>query len=312
MSVPQGLKRLIAASRVSVPTDGAPGESFLNNVTASAAGVKMTDYLMSSSVWSNIPASPPTLYESQSTFTDLTLTFDTFGSKAPVIQEKTTGSWTVNYISPLSTANATLNSISWLSNVGTLNLTINGELTAGTPTAAVTIWYQGYTSPCLPFPTTETSGPGGCYVCGNTGGGGDCQPGQCSSDCETAFNVNFTFSAGAVAASGSTTNDLYLAYIPDRLGAAFNYTIYGPGPTAGTSWQILQNRRPGATPVIDAVEWATDSGFTNVVSTSNPYTISSDNNTTATLYLRYKLDGAGSFTNFSGNPVSWSDPRIDT
>lgn len=276
------------------------GQSFLNNVTGSGAGNQMTNYIIEGASWSNTPSAPPTLYATPTTFSNLTLTITTFNSKASLIQNKGTGAWTVSYISPLNTATATLNSISWASNVGTLNLTINGEITPGTPTTTVTVWYQGYTSPCLPFPTTDTSGPGGCYV----------SPEDCTSDCETAFNVNFTLSAGAIAASGSSTNDLYLSYTVDPGG--FNPTLYGPGPTGGSSWSILQDRRPGATPTIDAVEWATDSGFTNVVSTSNPYTISSDNNTTTTLYLRYKLDGAGSFTNYSSNPIVWTDPRLDT
>jgi hypothetical protein len=250
---------------------------------------------MTASAWSNTPSAPPTLYSSTHTFSNLTLTFNTFGTKASLIQDKTTGAWTVNYISPLSTATATLNSISWASGVGTLNLTINGEITPGTPSTSVTVWYNGYVSPYLPY-----------------GGPGNTDPNVCYPDCETAYNVDFTFSAGAIAASGSSTNDLYLTYIPDRFSAQFNPTVYGAGPTAATSWQILQDRKPGTTPTIDAVEWATDSGFSNVVSTSNPFTISSTNNTAESYYLRYKLDGAGSFTNFSGNPVVWTDPRLDT
>lgn len=295
----RGLTRLIAASRVTNTGDGTTGESFLNNVTGSGATVSMSNYIMTSSTWSNTPSAPPTSYTTPHTFTNLTLTFNTFGTKASLIQDKSTTNWATSYISPLSTATSTLNSISWSGGVGTLNLTINGEVTPGSPVESVTVWYQGYTNPYLPY-----------------GGSGNTDPSICSPDCETAYNVNFTFSAGAVAASGSTTNELYLSYGPDRFNVGFNHAVFGPGPTAATSWQILQNRGPGATPTIDAVEWATDSGFTNIVSTTVTHTISSDNNTDPTnggqFYLRYKLNGAGSFTNWSGNPVQWTDPRNDT
>jgi hypothetical protein len=309
MSTLRGLQRLIRASRVTDTGDGTAGESFLNNVTGSGTSVSMSNYIMTASSWSNTPSAPPTLYSNIHTFTDLTLTFDTFGSKASLIQAKGVGSpsWAVSYQSPFSTATATLNSISWASGVGTLNLTINGELTPGTPTTSVTAWYQGYTSPCVPFETNNTGGPGGCYVCTNTS---NC--GNCLNDCTTSYYVDFTFSAGAIAASGSSTNDLYLSYGPDRFASAFNSTVYGPGPTVMESWQILQSRRAGANPTIDAVQWATDSGFTNVVSTSTTYTISSDNNTDVSYYLRYKLDGAGSWTEWAGNPVQWIDHRNDT
>ena len=290
MSTQRGLIRLINAK---TGTEGTAGDTFTGKVV-NTAGASMAQYKINDPAWSNEPSNV-TVYSNTHTFTNLTLTLNEYGARASEIQETTTGGWTVNYTSPLSTAGATLNSISWASNVGTLNLTINGELTAGTPSTSVTVWYQGYTSPYLPY-----------------GGGGNTDPSVCSPDCETAFNVNFTFSAGAVAASGSTTNTLYLSYVPDDYGAAFNPTIYGKGPTAGTGWTINQDRRAGATPVLTAIEWATDSGFSNVVSTSNPFTISSTNNTDVSYYLRYKLDGAGSFTNWASNPVTWQDPRNDT
>lgn len=300
MGNPRGLTRLIAASRVTNTGDGTTGESFLNNVTGSGVAVSMSNYIMTASSWSNTPAAPPTLYASESTFTNLTVTFGTFGSKASLIQNKTTSGWTVSYISPLNTATATFNSISWSGGTGTLNLSINGEITPGTPTTSVTVWYTGYVNPYLPYGGLDNTDPAVCYP-----------------DCETAYNVTFTFSAGAIAADGSTTNDLYLSYIPDRFGAAFNSTVYGAGPGPATSWQILQERRAGATPTIDEVQWATDSGFTNIVSYTTTHTISSTNNTDETnggrFYLRYKLNGAGSFTNWnSGNPIDWVDPRNDT
>lgn len=297
MSTQRGLIRLINAK---TGTEGVANDTFTGKVV-NTAGASMAQYKINDPAWSNEP-SDVTVYANTYTFSTFTLTLNEFNTRASEIQETTTSAWSVSYISPYSTAGATLNSISWASGVGTLNLTINGELTTGTPSATVSVWYQGYSYPYLPY-----------------GGSGNTDSSICidpnypyTDDCSTAFNVSFTFSAGAVAASGSSTNTLYLSYVPDDYGAAFNPTIYGKGPTSATGWSINQDRRAGANPTIDAVEWATDSGFTNVVSTSNPYTISSDNNTSVSYYLRYKLDGAGSFTNYSGNPVSWTDPRQDS
>lgn len=303
MSSLRGLQRLIRASRVSDTGDGTTGESFLNNVTGSGAAVSMSNYIMTASSWSNTPAGPPFSYPSAHTFSDLTINFATFGNKASLIQNKTTGNWSVSYTSPLGTSTATLNSISWSGGTGTLNLTINGELTPGTPSTAVTVWYDGYEQPFVPFATT-VGPPYECNgfppnICSN-----------CTSDCETTYDVLFSFSATAVAASGTSTNTLFLNYNPDRFAAGFNHIAYGPGPTVTDTWEILQDRR-GGTVTIDAVQWATDSGFTNVVSNSANFTISSDDQTTATYYLRYKLNGATSWTEWSGNPVVWSDPRTD-
>lgn len=290
MSTLRGLRRLIQAKS---GTLGSNGQSFRNNVV-NVNGASMGQYKMESPSWSNVPSSSTT-YASTHTFSNLTLTIGTYNARASEIQETAVSAWSAFYISPLSTASVTVNSVSWSGAVGTVSLTIYGELTTGTPTASVSVWYQGYTYPYLPY-----------------GGSGNTDPNVCSPNCETAYNVNFTFSAGAVPASGSTTNNLSVQYIPDDYGAAFNPTMYGPGPTAGSTWSVTQDRRPGATPTIDAVQWATDSGFTNVVSSSNPYTISSDNNTNVSYYLRYKLNGAANWTNWASNPVVWQDPRNDT
>lgn len=290
MSNQRGLTRLILAK---TGTIGGAGDSFATDVVATA-GASMAQYKMEGSSWANAP-DPATTYANTYTFTNLEGTITTYNARANEIRNTATSAWTVSYISPLNTASATLNSISWSNGVGTLNLTINGELTTGTPSASVTVWYQGYTSPYLPY-----------------GGAGNTDPSICSPNCETAYNVDFTFSAGAVPASGSTTNTLSLSFVPDNYGAGFNPAIYGPGPGSGNTWSVTQDRRAGATPTIDAVEWATDASFTNVVSTSNPYTISSDNNTDVSYYLRYKLDGAGSWTTYASNPIVWQDPRNDT
>ena len=298
MSTLRGLIRLIKAK---TGTEGGGGQSFSGSV-ASASGASMAQYKINDPVWSNEP-SDVTVYPSSSTFTDLTLTLNEYNARASEIHETTTGSWTVSYISPYATATATLNSISWATDVGTLNLTINGELTptAGTPT--VTIWYQGYNSPYLPYGGTGNTDPQICI---------DPNP-PYTDGCTTAYDVNFTFSVGQAAASGSSVNTLYLSYAPDDYGAAFNPTIYGKGPTVATGWDITQNRRAGIVSTIDAVQWSDDSGFSNIVSSSNPLTISSDNNTVAgPYYLRYKLDGAADWTNYAGNPVSWTDPRDDS
>ena len=290
MSTLRGLIRLILAK---TGTAGVATDSFRDNVV-NVNGASMAQYIMESASWSNVPSSVTT-YVTPHTFSNITITIGTYNARASEIQETTTASWGAFYISPLSTASVTINSVSWASNVGTLSLTVQGELTTGTPVSSVSVWYQGYTSPVLPY------GPSG-----NT------NPNDCSPNCETAYNVNFTFDAGAIPASGSSTNNLSVQYIPDDYGAAFNPTMYGPGPTAGSVWSVTQDRRPGATPVITAVQWATDSGFTNVVSSSATYTISSDNNTNVSYYLRYKLDGAASYTNWASNPVVWQDPRNDT
>lgn len=290
MSTERGLIRLILAKTGSL---GVAGNSFSGQVV-STAGASMAQYIMEGSSWANTP-SPSTTYATPTTFTNLEITITTYGARANEIRNTATSAWTVSYISPLSTASATLNSISWTDGVGTLNLTINGELTTGTPVSSVSVWYQGYTNPYLPY-----------------GGPGNTDPSICSPNCETAYNVDFTFDPGAIPASGSTTNNLSLSFVPDNYGAGFNPAIFGPGPSAGNTWSVTQNRRPGATPTLDAIQWATDSGFTNVVSTSNPYTISSDNNTDVSYYLRYKLDGAANWTNWASNPVPWQDPRNDT
>lgn len=286
----RNLKNLIKASGYA----GTSGQSFRNHVAGAASGVKMSDYNMGNPAWTNTP-NPSTTYATPTTFSNLTLTLGVYNAKASQIQETTTASWQVAYISPLSTASATLNSVSWASNVATVSITVNGELTTGTPTTTASVWYQGYTYPYLPY-----------------GGSGNTDPNTCSPDCETAFNVSFTMSANPVAASGSTTNNLSVQYVPDKYGAQYNPTIWGPGPTAGGTWTVNQDRRPGAQPTVDAVQWATDASFTNVVSTSQTYTISSDNNNYTELYLRYKLDGAGSWTDYPSNPLVWQDPRNDT
>lgn len=290
MSTLRGLIRLILAK---TGTAGVATDSFRDNVV-NVNGASMAQYIMESPSWSNVPSSSTT-YATPHTFSNITITIGTYNARASEIQETTTAGWSAFYISPLSTASVSINSVSWSGNVGTLSLTVQGELTTGTPTSSVSVWYQGYTYPYLPY-----------------GGSGNTDPNNCSPDCETAFNVNFTFDVGAIPASGSTTNNLSVQYIPDDYGAAFNPTMYGPGPTAGGVWSVTQNRRPGATPVLTAIQWATDSGFTNVVSSSNPYTISSNNNTNVSYYLRYKLDGAANWTNWASNPVTWLDPRNDT
>jgi hypothetical protein len=290
MSNQRGLTRLIQAIS---GTLGSAGQSFRNNVI-NVNGASMAEYKMEGSSWANTP-NPSTTYADSVTFTTLQMTITTYGARAGTIRNTALSAWSVAYISPLSTAGATVNSVSWSTNVATLSVTINGELTTGTPVSSVSVWYQGYTNPYLPY------GPSG-----NT------DPSNCSPNCETAYNVNFTFDPGAIPASGSTTNNLSLSFVPDNYGAGFNPAIYGPGPGAGNTWSVTQNRRPGATPVLTAIQWATDSGFTNVVSSSNPYTISSDNNTNVSYYLRYKLDGAANYTTWASNPVVWQDPRNDT
>ena len=288
--MPRTLQRLIIASG----NAGTSGQSFRNHVAGAVSGTKMSDYNIDSPAWTNTP-SAVTTYPTPTTFSNLTLTLGVYNAKASQIQETTAAGWSVAYISPLSTASASINSVSWASNVATVSVTINGELTTGTPVTTASVWYQGYTNPVLPY-----------------GGSGNTDPSNCSPDCTTAFDVAFTMSANPIAASGSTTNNLSVQYVPDKFGAQFNPTIYGPGPTAGGQWTVNQDRRPGAQPTVDAVEWATDAGFTNVVSTSQTYVISSDNNTYTELYLRYKIDGAGSFTDYPSNPLIWQDPRNDT
>ncbi len=298
----RNLKNLIIASGYA----GVAGQSFRNHVTGSGTGTAMSDYNMGSPTWSNaftqlLSGAPyPTPY----TKTDLTLTLGLFNSKAYTIQSKNLSNWTLSVISPGGTASGSLNSISWASNVATLNLTLFGELTTGTPTTAVSVWYNpaSYPSGWLNYAPYLPYG----YDGNTTATGTSCDP-----DCTTSYNVTFTFTVNGVGASGSADSEIYLSYAPDNYSAGYNASIYGPGPTGGSSWSITQNRRDGNTPVVTAIEWATDSGFTNVVSTSTTYTISSDNNTTATVYLRYKLDGAGSWTESPSNPINWQDPRDD-
>ncbi len=296
----RNLKNLIIASGYA----GVSGQSFRNHVTGSGTGTAMSDYNMGSPSWTNgftqlLSGAPyPTPY----TKTDLTLTLGLFNSKADKIQSKNLSNWTLSVISPGSTASGSLNSISWSGNIGTLNLTLFGELTTGTPTTNLTRWYQGYTSPYVPFETT-IGPPYTCTTLENCG--------NCVSDCTTSYNVDFTFSVNGISASGSADSDIYLSYAPDNYSAGYNPPIYGPGPTGGSSWSITQNRRDGSIPVVTSIEWATDSGFTNVVSTSTTYTISSDHLANVDVYLRYKLDGAGSWTEHPSNPINWTDPRND-
>jgi hypothetical protein len=288
MSNQRGLTRLILAK---TGTLGVSGNTFRNQVV-NVNGASMGQYRIEGSSWTNTPSGS---YGTPHTFSNLTITVTTYGTRANEIRNTATSAWSVSYISPLGTATATLNSISWSNGVGTLNLTINGELTTGTPVSSVSVWYQGYTNPYLPYgPSMNTD------------------PSNCSPNCTTSYNVNFTFDPGAIPASGSSTNNLSLSFVPDNYGAGFNPAIFGPGPSAGNTWSLTQDRRPGATPTLDAIQWATDSGFTNVVSSSNPFTISSDNNTNVSYYLRYKLNGASSYTNWASNPVVWQDPRNDT
>lgn len=297
--MPKNLRALIVASGYA----GTAGQSFRNHVAGAGTGVKMSDYLMASPSWANAPDGITTQYMTPTTFSTFEVTLGVYGSKASLIRNAGTSAWSLSYISPLNTASVVLNSVSWSGAVGTLNFTLNGEITTGTPTVAASAWYNDseYPSGWL------TGAPYLPY-----GYDGNTDPTNCSPDCTSSFIVTFAFTATPVAASGYTDNELRFAFTPDMYAAGFNPNLFAPGPGAGPSYTVRQNRRAGATVTVDAVEWATDSAFTNVVSYGQTYSISSDNNTTASVYLRYKLDGASSWTEHPSNPITWQDPRDDT
>lgn len=295
--MPRNLRALIIASGYA----GTAGQTFRNHVAGAASGATMRQYIMESPAWANAPSSS-TVYPATQNFGSMTLTINTYGSRASNIHNTATGAWSLSYISPLNTASVVLNSVSWASNVCTLNFTLYGEITTGSPTVNASVWYATSAYPSG-WPTADPNLP--------YGSSGNTDPTNCSPDCTTSFLVTFSFTASPVAASGNTTNDLRLAYTPDNYAAGFNPNLYGPGPGGGPSYSVQQDRRPGATVTIDAVEWASDAAFTTIVGTGQTYSISSDNTTTATVYLRYKLNGASSWTEYPSNPINWQDPRDD-
>ena len=298
MSTLRGLIRLIKASS---GTDGVATNSFRYNVTAAANGVGMADYKINSPSWSNTPLGPGSYtYPNDTNITNITLTLGEFASNAVYIQSTDASQWSIGYIGE-GTQQATINSVSWASNVATVSINLKGALTAGLSGVNVSVpWYPGYSyaSSTVPY------GDGYCYS------GGPC---NCSPDCCTYYNVLFSMDAYGPAASGYSDNDLSLTYVPDDYNAAFNPTIYGPGPTFVSTWPVRQNRRAGAVPTVSYVEWhdsAYGAGYYDpspIITTSFYY--SSNGDSQVGYYMRYKLDADVSWTNYG--LVSWQDPRPD-
>lgn len=271
------LRTLIQASGFS----GVSGQSFRNHVSGAATGVAMSDYFISGVVFTNPLDPPPTSYPDNTTYF-ATASLSVFGTMAGAILNRSTTAWQVSATETEDAGtgqSASLTSVAWSGGTAILGLNVRGAYTPGTPSTTANVYFRDYSYPSEP-PDAAT------------------------------YPVRFAIVSGSVAASGSATMYVNIAFTPDMYAAGFNPSTNNASVLE--DWRVRVDRiaNPGQT---IEVEWHTDSGFTSLYSTAMAFDIDSDVNTDVSYWLRYRNAGStGSWTAYGGSgEVHWMDPRPD-
>lgn len=272
--MPRTIRELIIAGG----HDGSSGQSFLGHVPGAASGVESDDYLITAVGFTGEPdPDAPGGYPDNSLF-NITATL-TRAAQAYRIQRNVSAAWSFPLTVGGAGASATLESFS----------------AGGSPSGATHA-----------LGLRVRGAYGGSATVGASGEQPEAlEPGSPTTD---PWPVRWTASVSG-GGSGQSSLTIAPAYAPDLGG--FN------APLVGASWPLTVDNRAWSAAAFE-FEWHATSGYDSLVSSAAQFDLTSSGlypssslgllpGESLTLYLRYRLIGAGSWTNYGA--VGYSDPR---